>query len=650
MKKLNFSLIIKITGIVFIAFVIVLGNEMRLGIDRYIKNTLETDAEATKVNLDKFSKAYVETISLKKVDLKSDNFQKIYKDALGGDTTKIKCLLDNKGKIMSMSREGRSDSSLCIVLNGYQGVSQWPVYFNLSSLGEESIDNLEKTLRNHIDDVNNVSISLRANKLQLDNINQFNDIEIKELKINDEIIAENDLKGEFETIEGVLNSYESNNLEAYFYRVTQESLKSSVTDSQEDTDAAFTVSSSSVLVDYQNMIKGLKMNIASDFQGFIKNGSPLNSTNYADYYLLKPYEYEDKYYSTVLLRLIDWNKISEQGTGVDLNNVNELEAMTAGYVLVVQEYDDLTNRAFQQFMLDNSSTYFLAFILIGFICISIAYTIIVPIRRIERTAKHIARKEFDYPIDMTRHDELGDLSRSIDTMSKELEKTINNLYQEVDRVQRLEDLRKEFVSNFTHEIKTPLGIINGFSELVELEKDEKKRNEYILIIQNETRRINELVLAMLDLSKLESESISLSLEDIDLLDIVDETIDSMKYLFEKKKIQLQTTLDSAPLLADRFRMEMVVTNFISNALRYTDEGKAITIELNEHRFSIENEGTHIPEEEFEKIWLTFHKVDKSRNEEGTGLGLAICKTVLERHHLQYGVQNTDSGVKFYFEF
>ena len=139
---------------------------------------------------------------------------------------------------------------------------------------------------------------------------------------------------------------------------------------------------------------------------------------------------------------------------------------------------------------------------------------------------------------MTRHDELGDLARSIDIMSKELEKTISNLHQEIERVTQLEGVRKDFVSNFTHEIKTPLGIINGFSELVELEQDEKKRNEYIDIIQNEAKRINELVLAMLDLSKLESQNISLTMEDVDLLDIVDESLDSMAYLLEKKNIHL----------------------------------------------------------------------------------------------------------------
>ena len=89
MKKISFSLILKISGIVFLAFAVVLGNEIRLGIDRYIKNTLETDAEVTVRNLDKFAKSYIETVAVNKVDITSDAFQSIYSSALSGDNTKI---------------------------------------------------------------------------------------------------------------------------------------------------------------------------------------------------------------------------------------------------------------------------------------------------------------------------------------------------------------------------------------------------------------------------------------------------------------------------------------------------------------------------------------------------------------------------------
>ncbi|MEG0367859.1 MAG: HAMP domain-containing sensor histidine kinase, partial [Coprobacillus sp.] len=157
-------------------------------------------------------------------------------------------------------------------------------------------------------------------------------------------------------------------------------------------------------------------------------------------------------------------------------------------------------------------------------------------------------------------------------------------------------------------------------------------------------------LAMLDLSKLESEKVSLDLGPLDLLDIVDETLESMIYLFEKKDVHLITELESAPIMADDFKMRMVVNNFISNALRYTDTGKDVTIHLDEHTFFVENEGQHISEEELEKIWITFYKVDKARNEEGTGLGLAICKAILELHHFEYGVKNTEKGVLFYVKY
>ena len=474
------------------------------------------------------------------------------------------------------------------------------------------------------------------------NSNIFDNIFIKELKLNNQIIYVSNTKGKVQTMEGTVGSYASYNLEIAFPSTLTESKKQSTNTSGKK--------SRTMILDYQNAMNGLREQITKNFKTFKKSGRELTTTNYSIYKILNPYEYNGKYYSTVMLRLEDWGLMNGEDTTVDYTDEASLDKVTAGYIFVIQEYTNLTMRSFRQFMHDNSSTYLLAFVLIILICLSIAYMVIKPIRRIETTAKHIARKEFDYPIDTTRHDELGDLSRSIDRMSKELESTINNLHQEIERVQRLEVIRKEFVSNFTHEIKTPLGIINGFSELVEIEQDEKKRNEYITIIQNETKRINELVLAMLDLSKLESQKVSLKLEEVDLLDIIGDCLDSMMYLFERKQIKVHTQLDSSMVKADRFKIEMVIDNFISNALRYTAEGKNVYVRLDEHGFEIENEGHPIPKDDLEKIWLTFHKVDRSRNAEGTGLGLAICKAILDLHHFEYGVKNTEKGVLFYFKY
>ncbi|WP_195600098.1 sensor histidine kinase [Longibaculum muris] len=642
MKKLNFSLIIKVTGVVFIAFSIVLGNEIRLGINRYTKNTLDTDAEAIVRNLDKFAKSYTQSIAINKVNLNSTEFKNIYRDALAGDGTKVKCLVNAKGQILDVSREGEGFPSIGVIVSKYKGATNWPVYFDLSSMDSTSLMKIESELLKHKDEKNTITLKIVTNSQSELNSNIFDNIFIKELKLNNQIIYVSNTKGKVQTMEGTVGSYASYNLEIAFPSTLTESKKQSTNTSGKK--------SRTMILDYQNAMNGLREQITKNFKTFKKSGRELTTTNYSIYKILNPYEYNGKYYSTVMLRLEDWGLMNGEDTTVDYTDEASLDKVTAGYIFVIQEYTNLTMRSFRQFMHDNSSTYLLAFVLIILICLSIAYMVIKPIRRIESTAKHIARKEFDYPIDTTKHDELGDLSRSIDRMSKELESTINNLHQEIERVQRLEVIRKEFVSNFTHEIKTPLGIINGFSELVEIEQDEKKRNEYITIIQNETKRINELVLAMLDLSKLESQKVSLKLEEVDLLDIVGDCLDSMMYLFERKQIKVHTQLDSSMVKADRFKIEMVIDNFISNALRYTAEGKNVYVRLDEHGFEIENEGHPIPKDDLEKIWLTFHKVDRSRNAEGTGLGLAICKAILDLHHFEYGVKNTEKGVLFYFKY
>lgn len=635
-------MIIKVTGVVFIAFSIVLGNEIRLGINRYTKNTLDTDAEAIVRNLDKFAKSYTQSIAINKVNLNSTEFKNIYRDALAGDGTKVKCLVNAKGQILDVSREGEGFPSIGVIVSKYKGATNWPVYFDLSSMDSTSLMKIESELLKHKDEKNTITLKIVTNSQSELNSNIFDNIFIKELKLNNQIIYVSNTKGKVQTMEGTVGSYASYNLEIAFPSTLTESKKQSTNTSGKK--------SRTMILDYQNAMNGLREQITKNFKTFKKSGRELTTTNYSIYKILNPYEYNGKYYSTVMLRLEDWGLMNGEDTTVDYTDEASLDQVTAGYIFVIQEYTNLTMRSFRQFMHDNSSTYLLAFVLIILICLSIAYMVVKPIRRIETTAKHIARKEFDYPIDTTRHDELGDLSRSIDRMSKELESTINNLHQEIERVQRLEVIRKEFVSNFTHEIKTPLGIINGFSELVEIEQDEKKRNEYITIIQNETKRINELVLAMLNLSKLESQKVSLKLEEVDLLDIVGDCLDSMMYLFERKQIKVHTQLDSSMVKADRFKIEMVIDNFISNALRYTAEGKNVYVRLDEHGFEIENEGHPIPKDDLEKIWLTFHKVDRSRNAEGTGLGLAICKAILDLHHFEYGVKNTEKGVLFYFKY
>ncbi|MDE6953536.1 MAG: HAMP domain-containing histidine kinase [Erysipelotrichales bacterium] len=650
-RRIRLSLVLKISSIIFVAFALVLGNEIRLGVNRYKKNTIESDAASTVRLIDSFSKEYINLNTIKTYDLSSSEFEQIYDVALGGNYQLIKSLVSPDGKILNLSREVDDTTTLCMLLTQFKGNKDWPVYINLESIGQENIEKLEEYFVEN-DNSKNATLSVVFEEPINPSQNEYNHIKISSVKIDNDEVITCDVKGKVEKLSGRLSFYSSLYKEIYFSNNTQSLSHGNYSHSVTD-------NSKTVVIDYRNAIKGIQQQIQKHFDEYTKAENIFASTAYADYYLLKPYRYHGKTYSSVMVKMIDWNHYNflyhdnlydtPGATTEKLSEKDQIKQSITGYFIVTQEYDHLFASSMQQFMLDNSSTYFLALILIACICLAVAYWIIKPVHRLETTAKHIARKEFDYPIDVSRRDELGDLSRSIDTMSKELEKTINNLYKEVEKVKQLENLRQEFVSNFTHEIKTPLGVINGFSELVELEQDEQKRNEYIQIIQNETKKINELVLAMLEYSKLESRNIVLKQEEVDLLEIVDETLDSFMYLIQKKKIKLNLNLDSVIIQGDRFRLEMVIDNLLSNALRYTQEGKTIHVTLNNERFSVENEGSHIPEEDLAKVWLTFHKVDRARNEEGTGLGLAICKAVLDLHRLKYGVENTERGVLFYFE-
>lgn len=646
MKKIKMSLIVKISGIVFVAFALVLGNEIRLGIARYSKNTIETDALATTKNIDKFFKDYTDLTIYKSYSLDSSEFQNIYQNMFSGDASLIKSLVTTDGQIIDISRETLEDEIICLTVSQSQETrikEKTPIYIDLGSMEDKNVEKFENVFNESEEITGDITLSVAFDKNTDFSDNEFRNIDIAKIVVDGETIINRQISKETVEISGKISFYSSQNQEIFLADNKQSS----------SYDKSASQINQTIIVDYKNAMQGIEDQLNQHFKQYVKFDHLFSSTNYADYYLLDTYKYNDKYYSSILVKIVDWTKINHMFSDAKYNDLTDEEIIqsgTQGYIIVTKEYSRLIMDSMERFIIDNYSTYFLVLILIAIICFILAYMIIKPIHRLERAAKHIARKDFNYPVDITRHDELGDLARSIDKMSKDLEKTIDHLYQQVEKIKSLELIRKDFVSNFTHEIKTPLGIINGFSELIELEQDDEKRNEYIHIIQNETKKINELVRAMLEYSRLESENVMLDIEDVDLLEIVDETIESMMYLVKKKNIQLETSLKSISIQADRFKMQMVMNNLISNALRYTNEGKTIRISLDQNTFSVENEGAHIPEDELEKIWLTFYKVNKSRNEEGTGLGLSICKVIFDLHHFDYGVKNTDTGVLFYFHF
>ena len=274
----------------------------------------------------------------------------------------------------------------------------------------------------------------------------------------------------------------------------------------------------------------------------------------------------------------------------------------------------------------------------------ISYMTTRRIKEIDHVAMEITNNNFEGVLDTKGHDELSSLSSHINTMSSNLKRNIDALNLEIDQVKKMEQLRKEFIAQFTHEIKTPLAIINGNIDLLENVEDEDKKNKYIELINKEIGVINDLILQMLDLSKLEAKAITLDKKEIDLRELTEDIIDDYEQLLMDKKLKIEIQGEDVLIVGDRKRIEMVIQNYLSNAIKHAFINSTIKIKIKENEFSIENKGKQIDENRMDSIWESF----VSDDQKGTGLGLAIVRNILELHEMSYGVHNLEDGVEFYF--
>ena len=284
---------------------------------------------------------------------------------------------------------------------------------------------------------------------------------------------------------------------------------------------------------------------------------------------------------------------------------------------------------------------FLFIVLFSFL---ISYMTTRRIKEIDRVAMEITNNNFKGVLDTKGHDELSSLSSHINTMSSNLKRNIDALNLEIDQVKKMEQLRKEFIAQFTHEIKTPLAIINGNIDLLENVDDEDKKAKYIEVINKEISVINDLVLQMLDLSKLEAKAVTLDKKEIDLRELTEDIVDDYEQLLMDKRLKIEIQGEDVLIVSDRKRIEMVIQNYLSNAIKHAFINSTIKIKIKENEFSIENKGKQIDEKRMDTIWESF----VSDDQKGTGLGLAIVRNILELHEMSYGVHNLEDGVEFYF--
>ncbi|MCH4887195.1 cell wall metabolism sensor histidine kinase WalK [Acidaminobacter sp. JC074] len=304
----------------------------------------------------------------------------------------------------------------------------------------------------------------------------------------------------------------------------------------------------------------------------------------------------------------------------------------------------------------------LSLVLIVFLSYFYSMTLMRPIIEINDKASKMALLNFDEKIEVTRDDELGSLSESLNTLSTNLSNSMEKLQdanvqlkKEIEKERKLENLRKEFVSGVSHELKTPLGIIRGFAEGVRDDVFEDS-TYYLDVIIEETEKMDALVVDMLELSKLESTNFQIEKKHFDLVKLVEFVCGRFEYSLKEKGLEvvIKRHTEHASCFADEFRIEQILVNYLSNAIRHSMRNEKIKIDISETNnrllLQIENVGEAIPEEKIEKVWNRFYRVEASRNKSdgGTGLGLAIVRNIVELHGTDFGAENTKDGVRFFF--
>lgn len=292
-----------------------------------------------------------------------------------------------------------------------------------------------------------------------------------------------------------------------------------------------------------------------------------------------------------------------------------------------------------------------------------------PILQLNDIANKMAKLDFSKKYRITdTEDEINELGRSINTMSDKLEATIKELQKnnielekDIEEKTKIDEMRKQFISDVSHELKTPIALIQGYAEgLIEnVNSDEESRKFYAEVILDETNKMDKLVKQLLELMKLEYGKREFDNEKFNINELINEVLRKCSVMINEKNIKVYfENKEPIYVYADEFYMDQIITNYLTNAIKHAEEvEKETKIEIkvekvsNKIRVSVFNTGENIPEEDLQRIWGRFYKLDSSRNRQdgGSGIGLALVKAIMNNYQNEYGVKNKKNGVEFYFD-
>ncbi len=382
-----------------------------------------------------------------------------------------------------------------------------------------------------------------------------------------------------------------------------------------------------------------------------------------------------------------YNENAVAGSGIMELEAHDLETVVEEGYELIRGYNDRLNTEFLSiaFMLDAAKlmvlnvpiaviddsvmvarNFFLVlsgllFIIGAIMSFFISKSITSPIIRLNDAVGDMADLKFGVFYEENRQDEIGMLGKSFNRLSTKLSYTLSQLSsaneqlkEDISVIERSEKLREEFVNSASHELKTPIAVIQGYAEGLKELEDEEKRKSYLNVIVKESEKMDKLIRDLLNLSELESNYTQLKVKDFDLVEIVMDELLSFQQLINEKKIKVSFNENQTIIVkADREKMAQVTRNYLSNAIHHVKHELTITVEVVQltggYQLRIENSGDTIPQDKLSKIWSSFFKVDKSRSREygGTGLGLSIVRRICELHGFEYGAENTEKGVAFW---
>lgn len=288
-----------------------------------------------------------------------------------------------------------------------------------------------------------------------------------------------------------------------------------------------------------------------------------------------------------------------------------------------------------------------------------------PILDLAGIAKRMSDLDFEVKYKVESMDEIGKLGSSINVLSDKLKSTIlelkqanNELLTDLQKKTEIDEMRKEFLSNVSHELKTPISLIQGYAEGLKenINEDPESRDFYCEVIMDEADKMNKMVKKLLNLNEIEFGNNQVNFERFDIVSLIRSALSTTEILFKQKEVILHfDQIEPVYVWADEYMVEQVVTNYISNALNHVNGQKIIEIKLipldGRVRVAVFNTGDNIHEEDIDKIWIKFYKVDKARTREygGNGIGLSIVKAIMNSLNQDFGVINRPVGVEFWFE-